>query len=129
MSEALLVRKGGVQSTLTGDEFSASSLTTPGSTQTINSGNVGAKTKAFASAFLVGSNTNTPTITVIFYGSNDGTNFTEIGRYTLQKTGTVTSAVAKIEEFDATGYTYFRLTGSGVSSGHTFGHGITLSLV
>lgn len=127
-----IIRFGGKSSLLISHLFKAEVGVSSnfGQTITANSGLVGNKKKAIASSFLVGSNTNNPTLTVTLYGSNDGTNFTLIGSYTLPKNDTsVTKAVSKIQEFDATGYTYFRLTGSGVLAGQTYGYGITLALV
>lgn len=96
----------------------------------LNTGLVGAKKKAILSIFLVGANAGTPTITVTFYGSNDGTNFTQIGSpVALQKTGGTTATTHRIDEFNASGYTYFRASGAIPLTGNSFGYGLTLVLV
>jgi len=131
MGHALIVRRGG--KTLVPIEVSAETGTTTaytGLVLTANTGLVGRKKKAFVSSFLVGANTNNPTLTVILYGSTNGTDFTQIGSYTLPKNNTsVTKAVSKIQSFNTGDYTYFRATASGVLTGTSFGFGITLGVI
>lgn len=127
MAEALLIRKGG--EALVSDEFD-SDQTTAGSVITVNSGLVSAKKIAVVTGYVIGANTNTPTLTCTFYGSNDGTTFTQIGTaLSIQKTGGVTAGKIDSKEFDATGYTYFRVVTNSISSGLSFGYGVSMSLV
>ena len=127
MAEGLIVRKGGTQ--LTVNSFD-SDQTTQGSALTVNSGLVGTKKKGIVTGYIVGANTNTPTLTCTFFGSNDGTTFTQIGTaLSIQKTGSVTAGKIDSKEFDATGYTYFRVTTNSISGGLSFGYGVSMSLV
>lgn len=104
--------------------------TSSGTALTVNSGLVGSKKKAVVTGFVVGANTNTPTLTCTFYGSNDGTNFTQIGTpLSLQKTGGATTSRVASKEFDATGYTYFRVVTNSISSGISFGYSVSMSLM
>lgn len=122
-------RFGGGTTTVSSSLFN-SGENSAGSALTVNSGNVGAKKIAIITGFIVGVNTNTPTLTCTMFGSNDGTNFTQIGTpLTIQKTGGATASRVNSKEFDATGYTYFRATTNSVSSGVSFGYGISLSLI
>lgn len=128
MAEGVITRKGS-QQTITIHSFDTDQTTT-GSALTVNSGNVGAKKKAVVTGYVVGANTNTPTLTCTFYGSNDGTNFTQIGTaLSISKTGTATAGKIDSKEFDATGYTYFRVVTNSISSGLSFGYGVSMSLV
>lgn len=127
MAEALLVRKGG-STTISSTSFN-SGETSGTSALTVNSGNVGAKKKAIITGFIVGANTNTPTLTCTMFGSNDGTTYTQIGTaLSIQKTGGSTASRVNSKEFDATGYTYFRATTNSVPTG-SFGYSISLTLV
>jgi Tfp pilus assembly protein PilX len=132
MAEALLVRKGGATPTivLSSNSFN-SGETSAGTALTVNSGNVGEKKIAIVTGFIVGANTNTPTLTCTMYGSNDGTNFTQIGTaLSIQKTNaSVTAGRVASKEFDAKGYTYYRVTTNSVSSGTSFGYSVSLTLV
>lgn len=131
MAEGFITRRG--NRVLTPVVVSAETGTTTaytGLVLTANTGLVGKKKRAFVSSFLVGANTNNPTLTVILYGSTDGTNFTQIGTYTLPKNNTTsTKAVSGIQSFATGDYTYFRATGSGVLTGQAFGFGITLGVI
>lgn len=130
---ATLIGVGPISEVLTPAVVSAETGTTTaftGYTLTANSGLVGKKKKAFVSAFLIGANTNNPTLAVALLGSTDGTNFTQIGTYNLAKNNTTaTKAVSAVQAFDPGEYTYFRVTGSGVLTGHAFGFGVTLALI
>lgn len=119
--------KAGVPA-ITSQSFS-SGETSAGSALTVNSGNVGAKKLAIVTGFVVGANTNTPTLTCTLYGSNDGTNFTQIDTaLSIQKTSTTaTASRINSKEFDATGYTYFRVVTN--SPANTFGYGVSMSLM
>lgn len=128
MAEALLVRKGGSTITISSSSFN-SGETSAGSALTVDSGNVGAKKIAIITGFVVGANTNTPTLTCTMFGSNDGTNYTQIGTaLSIQKTGSAaTASRVASKEFDATGYTYFRVVTN--SPANTFGYSISLTLI
>lgn len=128
MAEALLTRRSVETSTISSSSFN-SGQTSAGTVLTVNSGNVGTKKIAIVTGCLVGANTNTPTLTCTFYGSNDGTNFTQIGTpLSIQKTGSVTASRIDSKEFDATGYTYFRVTTNSLS-GVVFGYSVSMSLI
>lgn len=127
---ANIVRFGGGSSTITSSSFN-SGETSVGSALTVNSGLVGAKKIAIITGYIVGANTNTPTLTCTLYGSNDGTNFTQIGTaLSVQKTNaSATAGIINSKEFDATGYTYFRVVTNSNTSGVSFGYGVSMSLV
>lgn len=122
-------RFGGGATTISSTSFN-SGETSAGSGLTVNSGNVGAKKIAIITGFVVGANTNTPTLTCTMFGSNDGTNYTQIGTaLSIQKTGGANAGRINSKEFGATGYTYFRATTNSISSGVSFGYGISLTLI
>lgn len=126
---ANITRFGGGSTPINISSFNSGETTT-GSALTVNSGLVGSKKKAIVTGYIVGANTNTPTLNCTFYGSNDGTNFTQIGTaLSIQKTGTVTASRINSKEFDASGYTYFRVVTNSISSGLSFGYGVSMSLV
>lgn len=111
-------------------DFFSSGQTSAGSALTVNSGLITGKKIAIVTGYVIGANTNTPTLTCTMYGSNDGTSFTQIGTaLSIQKTGTVTAGKIDLKEFDATGYTYYRVTTNSISGGISFGYGVSLSLV
>lgn len=127
MAKGYIVKNG--NSTISSSSFNSGN-TSAGSVLTVNSGLVGAKKIAIITGYVVGANTNTPTLTCTFYGSNDGTNFTQIGTaLSVTKTGSVTAGIIANKEFDATGYTYFRVVTNSISSGICFGYGVSMSLV
>lgn len=128
MAKGYICRNGG-QTTISSSSFN-SGETSAGSALTVNSGNVGVKKKAIITGFVVGANTNTPTLTCTFYGSNDGTNFTQIGTaLSIQKTGGATASQVASKEFDATGYTYFRVVTNSIAGGISFGYSVSMSLI
>lgn len=109
--------------------FGSGETTSASGVLTVNSGLVGAKKKALVTGYIVGANTNTPTLTCTFFGSNDGTNFTQIDTaLSIQKTNaSVTAGRINFKEFDATGYTYFRVVTN--APANTFGYGVSMSLM
>ena len=129
MAEALLVRKGGGTTTITSSSFN-SGETSAGTALTVSSGNVGEKKLAIVTGFVVGANTNTPTLTCTMQGSNNGSSWTNIGTaLSVQKTGSITACRVNSKEFDGTGYTYYRVTTNSISGGISFGYGVSLTLV
>lgn len=126
---ANIVRFSGGSTTITSSSFN-SGETSVGSALTVNSGLVGTKKIGIVTGFVVGANTNTPTLTCTFYGSNDGTNFTQIGTaLSIQKTNaSATASRINSKEFDASGYTYFRVTTNSLSV-TSFGYGVSMSLI
>lgn len=120
---------GGGTTTISSTSFD-SDQTTAGTALTVASGNVGEKKIAIVTGFIVGANTNTPTLTCTMQGSNDGSSWTTIGTaLSIQKTGSVTAGKIDSKEFNATGYTYYRVTTNSISGGISFGYGVSLSLI
>lgn len=125
---ANITRFGGGSTTISSSSFNSGETTT-GSALTVSSGNVGEKKIAIVTGFIVGANTNTPTLTCTMQGSNNGSAWTNIGTaLSIQKTGGATASTVGSKEFDATGYTYYRVTTNSLS-GVAFGYSVSLTLV
>ena len=126
---ANITRFGGGSTTISSSSFN-SGETSAGTSLTVSSGNVGEKKIAIVTGFIVGANTNTPTLTCTMQGSNNGSTWTNIGTaLSIQKTGGATASRVYSKEFDGTGYTYYRVTTNSISSGVSFGYSVSLTLV
>ena len=75
---ANITRFGGGSTTISSSSFN-SGETSAGTSLTVSSGNVGEKKIAIVTGFIVGANTNTPTLTCTMQGSNNGSTWTNIG--------------------------------------------------
>lgn len=127
---ANITRFGGGSKPINISSFNSGETTT-GSALTVSSGNVGSKKIAIVTGFIVGANTNTPTLTCTMQGSNNGSTWTNIGTaLSIQKTNpSATASRVGSKEFDGTGYTYYRVTTNSISSGVSFGYGVSLTLI